>query len=217
MILGITSLKGGAGKSTISQNLAVYFTQQDYKVCIIDTDTNQSSAQWSGYREASDINVVGMLDTKSLSRNVRMLEESYDLVIIDGTPSLSAMTNHIILLSDMLVVPLIASVLDMWATEKFLERIDEARILKKQDTPAYFVLNMYDPRLNLSKEVESALGEYPIETLKSTLAMRVAYREAVISGRGVMEYKDSQARKEIDFLGREILKKMELILEVHPD
>ena len=45
MKIGITNLKGGVGKTTLSINLAVCFAHMGYKVCIVDTDTNQNSMQ----------------------------------------------------------------------------------------------------------------------------------------------------------------------------
>ena len=50
MIISITSLKGGVGKSTITQNLAVCFAHMGYNTCIVDADTNQSSLKWAGLR-----------------------------------------------------------------------------------------------------------------------------------------------------------------------
>jgi len=38
MIISISSLKGGVGKSTIAQNLAVCFAHQGYTVCIADAE-----------------------------------------------------------------------------------------------------------------------------------------------------------------------------------
>ena len=38
MIISVTSLKGGVGKSTITQNLAVCFAQSGYRVCIADAE-----------------------------------------------------------------------------------------------------------------------------------------------------------------------------------
>lgn len=206
MKIGITSLKGGVGKSQVSMNLAVYFANQDYSVVIIDSDTNQTCSQWSGLRpeDLPDVTVVGMTDAKQIRRNVGKLEEQFDIVIIDGVPALSQMASTIILLSDLLLIPMIASPADLWATEKFLDRFDEARTLKGEDIPSYFVYNIHDSRLNLTKEVEEVVGEYDIQALKSSLRNRVAYRECVAVGMGVIEYKDKKAKEEMMNLGKEI-------------
>ena len=47
MVLSIVNLKGGVGKSTVSQNLAVSFTLAEVKTCIVDTDfEQQTSMKW---------------------------------------------------------------------------------------------------------------------------------------------------------------------------
>ena len=207
MIISSTSLKGGVGKSTLAINLAVYLAHKGYKVCLIDTDTNQSSSQWSGLRpdDLPDITVVGMMDTKQLSRNINSLNNDYDYVILDGVPALSKMTSHIILLSDLVLIPIVVSALDLWAIDKYIERFEEAKLLRQGDIPAYFILNMYDPRLNLSKEFVDVLLEYDIKPFEHTIRNRVAYRESLIQGRGVMEYKDPKAQAEMTAIGEEFV------------
>lgn len=206
MKIGITSLKGGVGKSSLSMNLAVYLSHQKQSVVIIDSDTNQTCSQWSGLRgeDLPDVTVVGMTDAKQIRRNIRKLEEQFDIVIIDGVPALSQMASTIILLSDLLLIPMIASPSDLWATEKFLNRFDEAQTLKGENIPAYFVYNVHDPRLNLTKEVEEIVAEYDIQALQSSMRNRVAYRECVALGQGVIEYKDPKATAEMNKLASEI-------------
>ena len=47
MIIAVTNLKGGVGKSTVARNLAVYFTEKGAKVCIVDTDLQQrTTCDW---------------------------------------------------------------------------------------------------------------------------------------------------------------------------
>ena len=77
MIISITSLKGGVGKSTISQNVAVCFAHMGYKVAIVDTDLNASSVHWSGMRgeDMPHITVVGITESedkvsKEISREI---------------------------------------------------------------------------------------------------------------------------------------------------
>lgn len=206
MIISVTSLKGGVGKSTIAQNLAVCFAHNGYKVCLIDTDENQSSLQWSGLRseEQPQIPVFGLPDGKTLTKNIKPLNEDYEIVIIDGTPSLSQLTSKIILLGDIVLTPILPGGLDVWATEKFIGRYDDAQTLKGEEIPAYFVLNQYDKNQILDKEVREILTQWTITPLESTLKSRVAYREAVIQGLGVFEYKDKKAKEEIVLLYNEL-------------
>jgi len=46
MIITIISFKGGVGKSTISQNLAVAMAHKGKDVCILDADPNESTTAW---------------------------------------------------------------------------------------------------------------------------------------------------------------------------
>lgn len=206
MIISITSLKGGVGKSTISQNLAVCFAHMGYKVAIIDTDTNASSVHWSGIRdeELPHITVMGIADSAALRKNIKQLQKDYDLIIIDGTPSLSKLVSTIIVLGDIVLIPIRPSGLDIWATEKFIEKYDQAKALK-EEVKAFFVLNEYNPRVSLNQSIKEALAELEIETLKSTLRHRIAYEEVVIMGMGAYEYKDAKAKKEVTALANEIL------------
>src|SRR3954470_5471461 len=102
MIIGITNLKGGVGKTTISINLAVCFAHMQYKVCIVDTDTNQNSMTWNTARDESlpAITVVGVTDPKALQKTVQQLHNSYDVILIDGTPNLNEMSTRIVLAAD---------------------------------------------------------------------------------------------------------------------
>lgn len=111
MIISITNLKGGVGKSTICQNLAVCFVNMGYKVCIVDTDTNQTSMKWISFRsdELPNIPVFGITEAGALPNNIKILNKDYDIVLIDGTPSLSKMTSKILLLSNITIIPTLLS------------------------------------------------------------------------------------------------------------
>ncbi|ODS80445.1 MAG: chromosome partitioning protein [Cytophagaceae bacterium SCN 52-12] len=206
MIISVTSLKGGVGKSTIAQNLGVCFAHAGYKTCIVDTDTNQSTLRWSGYRDESQppVAVFGIADGVELAKNVKHLNQDYEIVLIDGTPSLSAVTSKIILLADLLIIPIQPSGLDVWATEKFLERYQDAVEQKEQPIPARFLVNQ-NQATNLSREVRDILEDTDIPVLPHSLKNRVAYRESVIKGMGAFESKDEKAREEIAAVFKDIV------------
>nr|WP_293840144.1 ParA family partition ATPase [uncultured Arsenicibacter sp.] len=205
MILSVTSLKGGVGKSTVAQNLAVCFAHSNYKVCIVDVDTNQSALRWSGLRDEDmpAVPVFGLIDGIELAKNVKQLNKDYEIVIIDGTPSLSQVTSKIILLADLLIIPILPSGLDIWATEKFIERYQDAESQKEEHIPAYFLINQ-NQTTNLSRDVRDVLEQTGIPVWPSSLRNRIAYREAVIKGLGVYEYKDDKAKAEIIALFKDV-------------
>jgi chromosome partitioning protein len=206
MIVSITSLKGGVGKSTIAQNLSVCFAHAGYKTCIVDADTNQSALRWSGFRSAAlpAVPVFGIPDGSTLTANLKPLHKDYEIVIIDGTPSLSKLTSRIIVMADLLIIPTLPSGLDLWATEQFLERYRDAVAQKEMPIPARFLLNRYRPNTNFSKEVKAVLSDTDIPVLANSIKDRVAYAEAVVNGLGVYEYKNEKAKTEFAGLFNEI-------------
>jgi chromosome partitioning protein len=208
MIISVTSLKGGVGKSTITQNLAVCFAHMGYSTCIVDADTNQSSLKWAGLRDEKLplIFVSGQNEESSLSKNVKALNEKYDIVLIDGTPSLSKTTSKILLLADFVLIPILPSGLDIWATEIFLERLKDAVEQKEQPIPSYFVLNQHDDRMSLDKDTREALLDVEgIELLQTALKTRRPYRRAVIEGLGVFEAGDPKSKEEMIALATEVI------------
>ena len=210
MIISVTSLKGGVGKSTISQNLAVCFAHMGYKVALIDTDTNASSVRWSGLRaeDAPPVTVLGLTDGEALRKNIKQLQTDYDLIIIDGTPSISRLVSTILVLGDIVLIPIRASGFDIWATEKFLETYEQAKALK-DGLRAYFVLNEFNPKINLMREIHEAMGDLDIPTFETTLRHRIAYEEAAVTGTGVFEQRDAKAKKEVTALTNEVLQALQ--------
>ena len=211
MIISVTSLKGGVGKSTISQNLAVCFAHMGYSVALIDTDTNASSVRWSGLRDEGQpsIMTVGLTDGEALRKNVKQLHETHDLIIIDGTPSISRLVSTIIVLGDIVLIPIRPSGFDIWATEKFVETYEQAKALKG-DVNAYFVVNEYNPRINLSREIREALSELDIPVLDTTIPHRIVYAESAVQGLGAFENQDRKAKAEMTALTNEVLEKLQL-------
>jgi chromosome partitioning protein len=209
MIISITSLKGGVGKSTIAQNIAVCLAHNGYKVCIADADTNQSSLRWSSLRSESlpAIPAFGVPE-RTLAANIKQLAKDYEVVVIDGTPSIDRVSSKIILLADLLLIPMLPSGLDIWATELFLERYEDAKVEKEKDIPAYMIMNQYSDRLNFNKEVKEAVSEMGVELFESSLFSRVDYQEVIVRGLGVIEYKDEKAKSEMLKLYDELINKI---------
>jgi chromosome partitioning protein len=216
MIISVTNLKGGVGKSTLAQNLAVYLVKRGRNLCIADTDVEQqTSVKWGSVRSGiEDTSVpeipVFLINPDTISDQIlNKLGKKYDLVIIDGTPALTELTTRIIIMSDLVITPILASATDVWALETFLRRYEEARITKEAmggKVELYVLLNKYNERTNLDREIGEAIGEMGVNLLKTRISTRVAYKEATVQGLGIMELKDKNAQAEIKALATEIEK-----------
>ena len=210
MKIGITNLKGGVGKSTITQNLAVCFAHLGFKTVIVDTDTNQNSLSWFGARDKDlpNVNVVGVSESEALNKSVDNLHQDYDIVLIDGTPNLSKMATRIILASDILLIPIRPSAQDFRTMDEFFKRFEDANEFGDTTIPAYFILNEFSEQKRvhegISKQIESS---FDVPVLKSKINSRVAYTEVSVLGQGVFEYSDPKAKSEMVSLTKEILEK----------
>jgi chromosome partitioning protein len=212
MIIAVSNLKGGVGKTTITTNIAVCFAQRGRSVCIVDTDLGQqSSMEWSSNRaeksaDAIHIPVFG-IQVKQINREVEELQKKFDIVMIDGTPQLTEIADRTILASDIIIVPVAPSIYDFRGFERFYERFEQLKGTKEakgEQVKAFVLINKMNDNTNLGKQIQEALEEYQIPKLKSRLVNRISYADSASVGMGVVEFKDRKAKEEIEKLTDEI-------------
>lgn len=214
MVISITTTKGGAGKTTIAINLAVALALKGYDACIVDADEGQHSAlDWSEYREEELHIPVMKVAKKSLIKEVRNnLSKRYDVVIIDGRPTSDGSTNQAAMASDITIIPVKQSAIDLEAFKKYLPHFKIIKEMKEDlggKVKGYVLLNDLTMNSRASKEIEEAVQNIVdrtdyVKLLKSKLYHRVIYSDSITSGLGVMEEKDDKAKKEVTELVNEI-------------
>jgi chromosome partitioning protein len=211
MIITVLSFKGGVGKSTIAQNLTVYFAHQGQTVALVDADVNASSIQWYGVRdkELAGCTVVGNQDPRSITKMVQDLAGNYDHIIIDCPPLRAAVTNRALIQADVCVIPLTSSGgSDIWTTEQLFQHIEATRLDTGQPIPVVTILNRYEGHKKLHQELKEILpdyqGEYKFDLPDFEIGDRVMFGTANSEGLGVMEKSNPKAKEEIERLGRYI-------------
>lgn len=203
MVISVINLKGGVGKSTISQNLAVCMAHDGYRVCIVDTDFEQhTSVKWSEQRPESLVKIpVFVVREQSLKSSLDEFRASYQVVIIDGTPQLGTLATRTLVESDLVLAPITPTGFDLWSFETFLERYRDAKS-RKGELPAWVLFNRFKST-NFHRGAVEAVGEFGLPILNRTLGERMAFQEAGVQGLGVIEYRDKKAREEMEELYRE--------------
>lgn len=211
MIIAVTNLKGGVGKTTVAVNLAVAFAHRGKQVCLVDLDEGQKSALvWGENRAESNRQPFIKVETqaaKQLFYNIPELKKNYDYVIIDGCPTLAEVQSRIIWAADLLIVPVRPSELDFRSFEQFLEQYDRLAAERpvERKLKGFTVLNGVVEGTKIARNVEEALGHYEqLPILKTKLLQRVAYAESISEGAGVLEYSNEKAKSEILELTNEV-------------
>ena len=217
MIISVMNLKGGVGKTTLTTNLATCFAHAGYKVCIGDVDNSQlSSKKWKTQRGdiAPEVQVFGVSGYKSqtgfspeegkeLAHTVKSLSKDYEIVILDGAPVFEELATWMILISDMVICPIQTSALDVWTMRNIKQKIDQLSMMGSAKD-VFVLLNFYSNQRRLDRDIEQALTDLGMKLFNSKLSSRVAYKEAIIDGLGVIETKDKKAIEEIQTLFEEI-------------
>jgi chromosome partitioning protein len=143
-------------------------------------------------------------DHTQLIAEIERLNADNDVIIIDAPPRIAEITRVALILSNLCIVPLGASLADIWATADLLATIE----LAKQHKPNVNVRVLWNKfrqstksAKDLSLEVTEQLN---LKVLGTKLGYRVAYSDAFGEGLTVTEWTDKAAKDEMLMLGIEL-------------
>jgi chromosome partitioning protein len=143
-VVVIANPKGGAGKSTLSTNIAGYFASRGHHVMLGDADVQQSSRFWLEQRPATLPPIStwefepGTVPTVKPPKNTTH-------VVIDTPAGLGgAQLKELVQRANKIIVPLMPGVFDMQATHAFLQ--DLSALTRKLPAKVGVVGNRVDAR-----------------------------------------------------------------------
>ena len=207
-IIGVIQVKGGAGRSTIATNLAGMMAAHK-RVALIDCDMPQAtSASWYSIRKANNkhgsLTIATAADHTQLIAEIERLNADQDIIIIDAPPRIAEITRVALILSNMCIVPLGASLADIWATSDLLATIGQAKE-HKPNVNVRILWNKFRPSTKSAKDLSLEVKEQlKLKELGTKLGYRVAYSYAFGEGLTVTEWTDKTARDEMLMLGVEL-------------
>ena len=204
MIVTIGNSKGGVGKSTIACNLAVMAAKTGKKVLLVDADPQASSLNFRSIRESDDIKATA-ITTPTLHKDLKDFS-NFDMILIDSGGRDTSIFRSAILAADLLVIPVLPSVYDIWAASDTIEIVKEA-VLYNEKLVSRFLINMVLPNSIMGRDTQAALKEHEeIPILKQTVGARQVFKNALSMGQGVVEFEPkSKAAQEIAACYQEII------------
>jgi len=203
-VITVAQQKGGAGKTTLTAQLAVAFASNGRHVALIDIDPQASLAQWHRVRSEKPAATLAQLTLSEISgwklpTELDRLKHTHDLILIDSPPHAETEARVAVRCAHLVLVPLQPSPMDLWATGATIA------LARAAGVPILVVLNRAPSRSKVVDLTRRRLGEQELVVARAAIGNRVTFASSMLEGRSVLELSPkSMAAAEIRMLVQEI-------------
>lgn len=183
--------KGGAGKTTVSTNLAAWFAYRDESTALLDADPQGSSSFWVKNRSKTLPPIFGVNITHNsratLSFQVRA-PKSTRWLITDAPPGLTGQAlNDLVGEHDLIVIPVMPSDIDIRTSAHFIGELLLTQTMRRSRRPIVVIANRIKQQTNVWERLQKFLTSLHIP-FPSTLRDSQNYVRAYAEGRGIVDY-----------------------------
>jgi chromosome partitioning protein len=162
-VIVVANPKGGVGKSTVSTNLAGYLARRSPRVMLGDVDRQQSARAWLDIR-SPQLPAIQSWETRD-GEPARPPKHTTDVVLDTPAGLHGKLLDKVLGIATHVVVPLQASLFDIYATANFLAALREAKAVRKNSVRIGVVATRVDPRTRSAQELERFLSGYELPVL----------------------------------------------------
>jgi chromosome partitioning protein len=205
LVITLASSKGGAGKTTITELLAVRALKDGKRVTLVDLDPQQSLSMWLSRRRGEPpFKLINDVPAGRVADTIRDLRRSgVGLVLIDTPPALTETIEDAIAVADFVLIPAKPTSHDVVAISPVVDWC------KRHDRPFAFVLSEADQEWRITTSARKTLSTLG-DVVATAISRRVSYASAPTNGRTAPETDDKKqaaaAKEEVDALWVDVMK-----------
>lgn len=188
----VASSKGGAGKSTVSTNLAAYFAVEGRRTVLVDADRQKSATNWCEKRAAM-ASAVLPIDGSRRNWEKHLPDNAQNAVIDAPAGAMADDLEAFLERADAVLVPVLPSMIDLEATVPFLNSLAAHPRVKKGKLPVGIVANRLKPWTSASQQAVAQLKGWPYPVV-GELRDTQAYVLMVALGKSLFDYHSEQIR-----------------------
>ena len=202
-VISILNPKGGSGKTTLAIHLATAFHRSGESTLLVDSDIQGSVRDWKTASKTG-LTVVG-LDRPSLDNDIKDLKQNYQWTIIDGAAKLEKMVASAVKASDMVLIPIQPSPLDLWACVTLADAIHTRQQITDGQPACALVLNSVRKNTILAREMSKALADFNLPVLHGGLHYRTIFARSLAEGSTALDMEpNGEAAFEINHIVKQV-------------
>jgi chromosome partitioning protein len=167
-VISLVNQKGGVSKSTTSVHLAYWLLRKRKKVLLVDADAQCSSSQWLAGMEGVEMACEVLQTPDELLEQIPELAGDYDYLIVDGPASLSEATRAILFRTDLAVIPVQPTGVDLRSASDAMRLVKQAQSVRGGVPMAALFLSRAVKGTRLKQEAIALLEKNPGAVLLKT-------------------------------------------------